>query len=109
MATRPRVAAQSTRLRVEQPGAGTASGEPWPKTEHELQPRLCMDLHTLYSTCRITWIWEKYRNLLQEKIFVISLLPVQGFTWSSFKNILEKTVAALVPEIHRLMLKLASN
>lgn len=52
---------------LEQPGAGRASGEPWPKVEHVLHPWPCTDLHTLYSTCRITWVREKYRNILQEK------------------------------------------
>lgn len=52
---------------LEQPGAGRASGEPWPKVEHVLQSRPCMDLQALYSTCRITWVREKYRNILQEK------------------------------------------
>lgn len=31
------------------------------------------------------------------------------FTWCNFENFLEKAVTALVPEIHRLPLKLASN
>lgn len=34
---------------LEQPGAGRASGEPWPKVEHVLHPWPCTDLHTLQN------------------------------------------------------------